>query len=236
MSGERETTTVQVNPLLFMSLDPLLRKMAGSEKAISAGSVLSDLLRGMARDPIAEIERRYAEISHLDYLLRIVPHDDKVLSKIVWPLRSAKQAYLLDDSLACIALAGATGEMVASFVLDLAGIRLGDKPLTPKLQRWLFGNTVERLTQARRVEVLRAFGVWSDAEVTKANELAGIRNRYLHRISQGAESMRADALRAYQCALELTSWAVNLPIGEGGTIVLPEGIRRYLRGRPVPPD
>ena len=230
MPDEKETTPVWVNPLVFLSLDSLIRKVTGAEGAVNANSLLADLVSSRERtpDPVGLISRRYDEVSEFDRLLPVVPADDTILAKIVWPLRSAKQAYILGDSLGCIALSGSVGEMVATFVFELTGLQVGGKALAPTPQKRLFGKRFEALGQSRRVDVLRTLGVWAEPEVTKAKNLAWIRNRYVHGLSEGMAGIQHEAFQAYRLAAELTSWAIGPKFVEGA-VVWPGPLLRYIR-------
>ncbi len=220
-----------INPLLFISLDPLLRKAAGNTSEVSATALLSDLTRNHTADPVLAITDRYNEISKFDRLLQIVPVDNLILSKIVWPLRSAKQAYMLGDNLGCIALCGCIGEMVASLTFQFIGLRLGQIPMTSALERQLLGAPFEKLNQSRRVEVLRALGAWTDDQAKKAGELAKIRNKHLHRLSADVNYMEREAMQVYSLAIELAAGAVAFRIGDKGTVVVEEKLGRYLLGK-----
>jgi len=228
MAENGELVEAWVNPLLFISLDPLLQKATGKTGQVDATALLSDLTRNRAVGPVSEISGRYNEISKFDHLLPIVPADDLILTKIVWPLRSAKQAYVLGDNLGCIALSGFTGEMVASLTFQFLGLRLGQTPMTPKLEEQLFGGTFERLSQSRRVDILHALGAWTDDQMKKAGELAKIRNKYLHRLSADVNRMELEAELAYRLAIELAAGAVGFRIGDKGTVVVEKKLRRYL--------
>lgn len=220
-----------INPLLFMSLDPLLQKAAGRTGEVETAALLSDLTRNRASDPVAEITSRHKEISRFDHLLHIVPADDLILRKIVWPLRSAKQAYMLGDGLGCIALSGCIGEMVASLTFEFIELRLGQTPVTLNSEKRLFGGTFEGLSQSRRVDILHALGAWTDDQVKKAGELAKIRNKHLHRLSADVSHMEREAALAYRLAVELAASAVAFRIGDKGTVVVEEKLGRYLLKR-----
>lgn len=229
MSEHEETTEVQVNPLIFLSLDPVIQRAQGRSGEVEASALLRDLRVGQTLEDLEKVAQRYAVISKLDSLVQIVLHDQRILEKIIWPLRSAKKAYVLGDYLACVALAGSIGEMVASFVFDLAGVRLGGKPLTAKQQTRLFGRPFEELSQYRRVDILHAFGLWDAGQVQKATELRKIRNKYLHRLSAELTGIEKKAACAYRLAVELAGPVVGLPLGKGGSIVLDPKLREYLR-------
>ena len=234
MTQTGETVDGWINPLLFMSLDPLLQKAAGRTGEVDATALLSDLTRNRASDPIAEITGRYSEIAKFDHLLQIVPADDLILRKIVWPLRSAKQAYMLGDNLGCIALSGCTGEMVASLTFEFIELRLGQTRMTTNSEKLLFGGTFEGLSQSRRVDILHGLGAWTDDQVKKAGELAKIRNKHLHRLSADVSHMEREAMQAYRLAIELAAGAVAFRIGDKGTVVVDEKLGRYLRQGKAP--
>lgn len=231
MADDDELVDGWVNPLLFLSLDPLFQKAAGKTDEVDARALLSDLTRNLGSDWAAEITERHKEIARFDRLFPVVPVDDVILNRIVWPLRAAKQGYLLGDDLACIALSGCVGEMVACLTFEFLGLRIGQAKLTPRLQAELFGGTFEKLSQSRRGKVLHALGAWIDDQAETARALTEIRNKYLHRLSADVTDIRQKALKAYELATGLAAGVAAFRIGDQGTLVVEEKLRRYLRKR-----
>ncbi len=229
MADQRQTIDVWVNPLMFGSLDPMLAAASGREVRLEPSAFLWDLLHNPPGDWQKQIVERYERISQLDQMMPLVPADALILQKVVWPLRSAKQSYVLAQYLACVALAGAVGEMVASLVFEIEHLKLKGQPLDRAAQKRLFGLPFEELGQYRRADVLEALGLWARGQVPKATDLRKMRNKYLHRLSADQTRIEKDALAAYRLALELAASTVSLPVGDGGIAVPSESLLRHIR-------
>ena len=218
MSDQCSKMNVYLKPLSFWSLDPDLGNAPDTMEQLNTELLLLDLLRTPPSKGWRQLLSRYQKISKLDEKLPLVPAEDVVLKKIVFPLRSAKQAYVLSDYLACVALSGTIGEMVACLTFELRAERLEESRLTEAPQRQPCRNSFEDLGQSKRVSTLQEIGLWNTEQAKRATELCKIRNRYLHRLSAGDRRVQPDALRSYRLALELAAPTVSLSIGKGGAI------------------
>jgi hypothetical protein len=165
---------------------------------------------------------RYNEIAAIADPLPIVPAERTILGKLVWPLRHAKGSYALGNYLACIALCGMVGEMVAILLWDISKAQLHGQPVTEANQRALLGSTFEKLGQERRVAVLHALRLVDDATKTAFDDLREIRRRYLHFLSQPHAQLSADARRAYERALKVVAVVLGPTFHEGKVSLRPD--------------
>ena len=175
------------------------------------------------RSPEAFVSR-YRELSDS---LFAAPAESNLLAKLVWPLRHAKGSYALGNYLGCIALCGMVGEMVAILLWDIAKIPLDGHPMTEAQQRALFGSTVERLGQERRVQVLHTMKLMDDKAKDAFDQLREIRRKYLHFFSHSHEQIAADARKAFECAMS----AVLIVLGQtvtNGSMALRADLMAYL--------
>jgi hypothetical protein len=231
MQDEQETTAVRVNPLMFMSLDPVMQRAQGLPGPPEPAALLSDILTtGKTTQSIKDVISRYERLSPLDPKLQITIHDDWVLTEIVELARSAKTLYLIAQYRACIALCGYVGETIATFVFEQTKLRVGGRELTPSQTRALLGKPFEELEQGRRIDIIKVLLGWDQSQVSKAHELRTIRNRYLHRKVPPATALEEkDAITAYRLAVELAEPFANLKLGSAGSVAPTPGQLQYLR-------
>ena len=80
-------------------------------------------------------------------------------------------------------------EMTAILMYEVRGFQINGKPSDEQTQRRVFGSTVEKLGQERRVELLFGIGLITDAERTNFSVVREIRRNYLHLLSQSHERL-----------------------------------------------
>lgn len=145
----------------------------------------------------------------------------------MWPLRHAKGNYALANYLGCIALCGMVGEMVAILQWDISKVTLQGHPMTDTEQKAVFGRTFEKLGQERRADVLHSLKLIDDKILEAFNRLRGLRNKYLHFLSQPHTELSVDARQAYGCALTLVSYVLGQTFVDGSVVLRPE-LMAYL--------
>jgi hypothetical protein len=181
---------------------------------------------GMPSD-IPSMVARYQEISVEETRLFAAPAEDRILEKLVWPLRHAKSSYTLGNFLGAISLCGMVAEMVAMLLFDIAEVRLNNRPMDERDQEALFGRSFEKLDQHRRVAVLRAYGAIDD-ETKKAFDLIrATRRKYLHLWSQDHGRLAQDAVTVFKAAVRLVVRVIGQDI-QDGKIVLNAALTKYL--------
>src|SRR6266568_5545934 len=157
-----------INPLQFLEVDEPWASVM--KRPLDERAVLGFLCTpGLDVSPEA-LANRYREISQEKDRLFAAPAEDRILEKLVWPLRHAKAGYMLGNYLGTISLCGMVSEMIAILLFEVSEARINDKPLDPKIQAAVFGRTFEDLGQERRVNVLVAHGV-VDAPMKQAFDL-----------------------------------------------------------------
>lgn len=119
-----KTFGIWLRPLSFssISLFPTDFDEKAPPRSISSDEILNDFVgngAGLPTNVTEQIRSRYFSIHTMDLEILLVPAENVVLNKIVWPLRSAKKAYCLEDFLGCIALCGMVCEMAVVFIYDL---------------------------------------------------------------------------------------------------------------------
>lgn len=195
---------------------------------IEPAMLLCDLCRDRPTDALETIKKRYLKLSTQDLDIFIVPAESPILEKIVWPLKSAKQAFCLADFIGCIALCGMVCEMAIIFIYDLAVSLWDISRLDHKCQKIFVARKYERLGQEQRIKELRKLGAITDLLTEDANTVRRIRREYLHFLSKGYANIEEDAYKAYTAAFRVIRSLVALPLGEQGKLAIPAHLRSYL--------
>ena len=146
-----------VNPLAFLEVDEPWALMTKATPTLE--SVLRFLCPANERLDIETIVARYREISTEPVRLFLAPAEQRLLDKLVWPLRHAKASYMVGNYLATIALCGMVAEMVALLLWEIADPQINARPMSKEDEKALFGSEFERLGQGRRVGVLSAYNI-----------------------------------------------------------------------------
>lgn len=218
---------IWVNPLRFFSLEG--EPFNSDSDEIDYSKLLNDLRNSDDDKSLEKIYERYKALTQYDSNLFLVPVNEVILKKLVWPLRSAKQAFCLGNFLGCIALCGTVAEMITIFLFEIASTTINGEKLDDVAQKKLFGNTFERLGQERRIEVLEVYGILKKELANEANDIRGIRKTYLHILSKEFTNLEKDAVKVYRSASMLIGEIVTLKTGEGGTITVPSHLVNFLK-------
>jgi hypothetical protein len=195
-------------------------------------ALLRDLCPDAPEQPVTAIKERYQELFSPDLDLLVVPANNRILDKIVWPLKSAKRAYCLADFHGCIATAGYVAEMGVVFLYDLGKDTWEFGRLSRKQKKLLQDRTFERAGQVDRIKILRRLRAIPQQFAEDAYIVSRLRNEYLHSLTKEHTDIRGDARTAYGAAFRLVNQLVGLPLGEAGALTLPTHLARYLRPRP----
>ncbi|MFN7956699.1 MAG: hypothetical protein U0704_15735, partial [Candidatus Eisenbacteria bacterium] len=137
--------------------------------------------------------------------LRIVPHEERIIGRLVLPLRRAKAAFVLGDYLGVVALGGIVAEMAAMLLYELADLGLDDQQ-----QALTFGRSFVNLGQERRVEVLKVRGLLDERQLQWFGSIRGIRRKDLHFLDEPAPT-ETEALTVYRAALGLVATTIGTP-------------------------
>ncbi len=77
--------------------------------------------------------------------------------------------------------------------------------------------------------MLLAYGLLNKKLAGDADKVRKIRNKYLHSLSKDYSNIEEDSIEAYKASFRLIKSLVDLPIGDGGRIVIPEHLTNYLK-------
>jgi hypothetical protein len=217
-----------VNPLAFLEVD---EPWASATKAApTVEAVLRFLCPADQGADLDKIVARYREISTEPLRLHFAPAEQRLLDKLVWPLRHAKASYMVGNYLATLALCGMVGEMVAILLWEIADRQVNGRAIGSDDEKALFGAKFERLGQERRVAILGAYGAITDEARQHFERIRLARRRYLHLWSEDHEKLPGDAVACFQSAASLVVAAIGQDI-RGGRLVLNPRLAQYLERR-----
>jgi hypothetical protein len=214
-----------INPLAFLDVDG--PRVPDAPEQPSPQNVLEFICPPGTASDVAALVARYQEIASEPVALAVVPAEQRILDKLVWPLRHAKASYMVGNYLAVIALAGMVAEMVALLRWELAEISLNGRPMTSDDEKALFGTAFERLGQERRLQVLFAYGLIDAAAKGRFDTIKETRRGYLHLWSQDHESLPKDAIKSYHAAVALVATTIGQDFRDG-KIVISQPLVKYL--------
>lgn len=224
--GTERLVEIFVNPLAFLEVDEPWA--SATPATVTPELVLAYLTApGLGHD-VPSVVERYREISKETPRLFAAPAEQRILDKLVWPLRHAKASYVLGNYLGAISLCGMVAEMLAIVLFETADVRLNGSPMGEDSQKLVFGSSFEKLGQDRRVSVLRVHGIIDDTTANAFDRLRLIRRKYLHLWSQDHDALPRDAVEAFLAAAQLVVTVIGHSIGEGGRIRLTPAMDRYL--------
>lgn len=218
------TFNAWINPLAFLPLDQPGPTDSGTP---SPQDFLAYMCAtGQSADP-AELAKRYKEIAKEPVQLFAVPAEQRILDKLIWPLRHAKASYVLGNHVGTIALCGMVAEMVTMLLFDLASVQINGQPMDDKRQEAVFGREFEKLDQSRRVHVLFAYGIIDDTARQNFDLIRTTRRKYLHLWSQDHEALPGDAVKVYHASVSLVARAIGQGVAEGAVALNP-ALVKYL--------
>lgn len=218
--------TAWINPLQFLEVD---EPWASEE---SEQPTLEDVIKFLCTPGIdhniESLIARYKEISKEQTRIFAAPAEQRILEKLIWPLRHAKASYTVGNYIGTISLCGMVAEMVAILLFEMHSFHINNKPLEQQDQTALFGSPFEKLSQDRRVKVLQAFNI-VDNDITSAFEVLRLtRRKYLHLWSQDHEKLPGDAVVMYDKAVFIAAKVIGQNI-IGGKIQLNPALVTYLK-------
>jgi hypothetical protein len=217
----------QINPLAFLEADEPWS--TSTQEKPTSEAVLRFLCPAEERFDF-DIERllaRYRQISTEPVRLFVAPAEQRILDKLIWPLRNAKSSFMVGNYLATVSLSGMVAEMVAMLLWDITDSQINGRTMTKEDEKHLFGSEFERLGQERRVKVLSAYGIINEGTRSNFDKIRIVRNRYLHLWSKDHDLLPNDGIQCFHAAVSLVVTAIGQDIQDGRFVLNPQFIR-YL--------
>ncbi len=219
------TINALVNPLAFLEVD---EPWAGVRKGeVLLEHVLQFLCTPGSSNAVGDLVERYKRVSVENPRLFAAPAEERLLERLIWPLRQAKGSFMLGNYLGTISLCGMVAEMAAILLFDLGKVQLNRTPLDEGKQRALFGSRFEKLGQERRVEVLAAYGMIDQPLRAAFDLIRTRRRRYLHLWSADHASLESDAIECFKAAVLVVVRALGLSV-DNGKLILRREVLEYL--------
>jgi hypothetical protein len=224
--GGDYTFTAWINPLQFLEVDEPWASLKSKE--LNLEDVINFLCTPGLDSGLDSIVARYKEISKEQNRIFAAPAEERILEKLIWPLRHAKAGYMTGNYLGTISLCGMVAEMVAILFFEMSSFHINNRAMEVQDQAALFGSSFEKLSQERRVKVLRAFDM-IDSQIEAAFDvIRTTRRKYLHLWSQDHEKLPNDAVVMYDKAVYIVSRVIGQNVIEG-KIQLNPALVQYLR-------
>jgi len=230
---DEKTVGVFVNPLQLRDVDEPWVSITEREPTLE--SLVEFICTPGIGTDLENLVSRYKEISKEKPRLFAAPVEQRILDKLIWPLRHAKAGYMVGNYVGTIALCGMVAEMVAMLLFEITSFSLNNKPMTEQDQSSVFGRKFEKLGQQRRVQILHAYGVINDKLKKAFDLIRSTRNKYLHLWSQDHEQLPADAIATFNAAIEIAVAAIGQNIQDGKLILNPSLVK-YLSRKGVYKD
>ncbi|MEN8150205.1 MAG: hypothetical protein ABFS86_10305 [Planctomycetota bacterium] len=222
-----------INPLQFVSS---VKPMPGTEAELPpVESVLKFMGPPDAPVSVEKAVGRYREISREKVRLFAAPAEDRILQKLVWPLRHAKCSYMFGHWMGAIAACGFVAEIAAIMLYDIwftkrveQGVKLSGKE-APSIPEF------ERMGQAERISTLREWDIIDDG-VEMCFDLVHTKvTRYRQLWIHDGDTMPADTVEAYNAAVVVVVHAIGQETEEG-RVILSEDLVAYLARSGMEPD
>lgn len=216
-----ESLLVSVSPLNISALSEQLPENVSHEPGDVALMLLGDMLNNHD-SPLDTARRRYQEICNASVEPNYVPAHEVIQKHVISPLKEAKQCYSLGMPIACIALAGLVGEMVAIWQFEMLN------PQEQHLQQSLMGRRYEKLGQEDRVRVLQAFQSIDADTVNAFTKLRELRRKYLHFRADTGEKADKDARESLNNAYLLVTKTLGISL-QDGSLLFPPKVWTYIK-------
>jgi hypothetical protein len=218
------TIPVFVNPLQLLEVDEPWASM--SPKPPTADDIFKFMCTPGVPSDLDSLTARYKEISQEKARLFAVPDDQRILEKLVWPLRHAKASYVVGNFLSTIALCGAVAEMMALFLFEISvleGIEVKDSTGSAVMSK-----AFERERQVDRLKILLANNLIGADLKTDFDLIRTTRRKYQHLWSQDHASLQADSLAVFISTVAVVVGSLGLSMN-AGKVVLKPAVLKYLQ-------
>jgi hypothetical protein len=170
---------------------------------------------------IKTIVQRYKKISEGEPGIFVVPAEENILNKIIWPLKQAKVNYIIGNYVGVISLCGIVAEMIAMMTYEIS-----DESC--KLKSKCGCIDFERCGQEQRVKILKECGMIDDIKKGYYDLIRDKRKKYIHYWSTNHKSIAKDSLVTYKKSLQLVYSVIAQEIRDNSFVVNSD-MQNYLR-------
>lgn len=167
----------------------------------------------------SEVLERYIEITKRETYTPIFPINEKLFENLLAPLKSAKRCYCLEEYVATIELSAHLGEMLAILVWKM--IKINGKAITPRIEKKLLGDAIDKAWQAKRIEVLTDLEALDNKHVEIFDFLRKTRVKYFHWWNHSIENAKQDAMKCFLKTSKLVREILQIEIKQGAITMNP---------------
>lgn len=216
---------VWLNPIQIIDVDEPWASL--TERKINSDRFLEFMCTPGISYDIKSLLKRYLEISQEKKRIFVAPAEERILNKLVWPLRHAKASYTVGNYLGTISLCGMVAEMVAILFFEISNFSINNRPMTTEEEKALFGSIYEKLGQHRRVEILSVYNIIDEETKKDFDLIRTTRRKYLHLWSKDHNTLPTDARAVFNSAVSLVVKVIGQDI-YNGMILLNPVLVKYL--------
>ncbi len=218
------TIPVFVNPLQLLEIDEPWASM--SPKSPTAEDIFNFMCTPGVPSDVGSLTARYKEISEEKTRLFVAPNDQRILEKLVWPLRHAKASYVVGNFLSTIALCGAITEMMALFLFEISVLE--GTEVKNRSGSVVTSKSFEGERQVDRLKILSANKLIAVDLRTDFDIVRTTRREYQHLWSQDHTSLQSDSLAVFISTVAVVVGSLGLSIQSGKLMIKP-GVLKYLQ-------
>lgn len=220
-----------INPLAFLEVDQPWAQLA--KEPVTPESIINYICAPGLKTDIDSLVARYREISVEPTRLFAAPAEERILTKLVWPLRHAKACYMVGNYLGTISLCGMVAEMIAILLFKISDSTINGHKITRDDEIKLFGSEFEKLGQERRVDVLRTYNLIDEPTENNLDIIRTKRRRYLHIYSQDHANLAPDAVEVFKATVAVVTKIIGQDVRDG-KILLNPAVAKYLERDDMP--
>jgi len=162
---------------------------------------------------------RYKTISVESIRLFAAPAENRILAKLVWPLRHAKACYMTGNYFGTMSLCGIIAGIIAILLFEISDFTINGKVIT--------GSEFEKLGQLGRVAILKTYNLIDDQLKNNFDLIRTKRRRYLHIYSQDHDELSGDVVEVFKATVTIVAKIIGQDVRDG-KIVLNPALVRYL--------
>jgi len=221
------TLAVFVNPLMFIDAEEAFNP--GQQPDPSFEAIVKYLSQSENKAPTKEeLLANYKKVAQNVSKLYAVPAEVQILTKIVFPLKSAVGYYMLGNFIESIAISAMVAEMCAIFRFQIFRVTVNNRPIIYDEDEAKQLKKFEKMRQFDRTTSLLKFGLIDQKTKDRFDFVAQKRNQYVHKLSMDNQGIEVVAKEVFEAALEILLAITGLGVGNGKA-VLDTRVLEYLK-------
>ena len=215
-TGDQMRLNAWLRPLVFPEVDFL------GQTEPEPQSLLKFLCTPGIEADASSLTQRYRKISARDELF-LVPAEDRILEKLVWPLLHAKSSYMVGNFLGTVSLCGMVAEMMAILKYTISDDNI----------KTISDQEYQKCWQKHRIIILKQLNLIDANIKTSFDIIRDKRNKHLHSLFINVQSLIKDALLCYKNVSKLAVFLLAPEDFQNGTALFSPELLKYLRKKGV---